>query len=93
MTSSRASSQLGDRTCVSCIFCIGGGFFTTGATWEVSCVQPHEFCIQLLPGLWSSAPHLLTTCQASRALSSSSVFTDEIWERPVVFRMWVGTTL
>ena len=28
------SSQRRDRTCISCISLIGGGFFTTSATWE-----------------------------------------------------------
>ena len=34
MLSSRGSSQSRDRTQVSYISCIAGGFFTTGTTWE-----------------------------------------------------------
>ena len=34
MSSSRESSQLRDRTHVSCVSGIGRGFFTTSNTWE-----------------------------------------------------------
>ena len=34
MPSSRGSSQSRDRTCISYVSCIPGGFFTTRATWE-----------------------------------------------------------
>ena len=33
MPSSRGSSQPRDPTCISCVSCITGGFFTTSATW------------------------------------------------------------
>ena len=32
---SRGSSQPRDQTCVSCVSCIAGGFFTNSAIWEV----------------------------------------------------------
>ena len=36
MPSSRGSSPPRGRTCVSCISCTAGGFFTTSATWEAT---------------------------------------------------------
>ena len=36
ISSSRESSQPRDGICISCISCIGSGFFTTSATWEAT---------------------------------------------------------
>ena len=39
---SRVSSQTRDQTHVSYVFSMGGGFFTTGATWEAGII-PSDF--------------------------------------------------
>ena len=48
MPFSRRSSQPRDRTCVSCVSCIGSGFFTTGTTWEALNVT---FCLGKCTGV------------------------------------------
>ena len=86
MTSSRGSSQPRDQTCISCVSCIAGRFFTHRATWEAPCshctVQTEDSVPRLSP---------LTTFHNS---PPSSTFTSEnrdlISEKAKQRRLWIG---
>ena len=54
MPFSKGSSRPSDRTHISSVSCISGGFFTINATWEALCVNRGW-----VPYIWGLLGHLL----------------------------------
>ena len=65
MTSSRGSSWARDPTCISCVSCIAGGFFTC---WAICSFQFSS--VQLLSCVWRFETSWITARQASLSITN-----------------------